>query len=198
LVPVVRFTSLTSQKCKFPNGLSGAFRGFLKGFKDELRESLGAWWLKKKARLIRKSGRSVVRGLFVPATEYMLKQSDLWYREIWYLNSVPVDKDGKEARLPLPPTKLEGQVKIPAGWRRCPKKGVSAALLAQEDEFFEILTESAWDNPGAADTITLEKEYFVSLSMSGFESAWVEWRSRRPFRGIRRGAIKSRLKTAPF
>lgn len=198
LVPVVRFTSLTSQKCKFPNGLSGAFRGFLKGFDDEFKESLGTWWLKKKSRLIRRSGRSVVRGLKIPATESMLKGSDLWYREIWYLNSVPTDRFGQEARLPAPPTKLEGQVVIPSGWRRCPRKGVSAVRQAEEEEFFEILTSKAWDCPGSSDTITLEKEYFAELSMSGFEASWTRWRSRRPFRGIRRGAVKSRLKSAPF
>lgn len=199
LIPVIRFTTISQQKCTYPNGLAGAFNGFLKRFQGELRESLGAWWLREKKNLIRKSGRSVVRGLKIPATESMLKAANLWYREIWYLNSVPVDKNGQEAKLPSPPTKLEGQVEIPAGWRRVPlRKGKErTAQVSQEEEFFEILTDAAWGQV-SKDSVTLEREYFKELAMSGFETAWAKWSSRRPFRGIRVGMVKSRLKCKPF
>jgi len=198
LVPVVRFSSLSSSKCTFPNSLRGAHSAFLRGFKGEVRESLSALWLKVRGGLIRKSGRSVVRGLGILATDKALKSSGLWYRELWYLNSVPADRFGRELALPQPPTKLEGKVRIPPGWRRVSARE-ARGRLDEETEFFDELLELAWQ-PGELNSVRdLTQEYFIRVSATGFESQWRRWKKtsvRRPLYGSL--PLKSRLKSKPF
>jgi hypothetical protein len=197
LVPVVRFTSLARGKCVFPNSLSGALRGFLKGFRKELRESLSVVWLRRRAKLIRKSGRSVTRGLGIEASSDALKRSGLWYRELWYFNSVPVDRFNRELALPQPPSRLEGRVKIPAGWKRVSARE-ARGRLDEEQEFFDELLDLAWGQSMAGVSIeALTNEYFRLLSAGGFEAHWQRYSRKNLRRNVTRrlfGAFQDKVK----
>jgi len=203
LVPVIRFSSLADGKCVFPNSLSGALRGFLKGFRGELRERLSVVWLRRRAKLIRKSGRSVTRGLGIEASAEALKRSGLWYRELWYFNSVPVDRFNRELAMPQPPSKLEGRVKIPAGWKRVSARE-ARGRLAEEQEFFDELLDLAWQQTMSGVSVEdLTNEYFRQLSMSGFEAHWQRYSRKDLRRNVTRRLFgqfqdKVRLRSRPF
>lgn len=200
------------EKSPYPNSLAGTFRGFLEGFRGDLRDALGAWFLREKGRLVRKSGRSVCRGLSIPANEVMLKQSGLWARELWYFNSVPSRYDHRSFEtvtegvpLPFPPDRLVGQVKIPPGWglepvSRSPR--VRAVQRVEERQFWDEVVDLAWGtsySPREA-----EKEYWKAVSATSFESSWYRWKtSKLPRKGLFKFLIRfcgrttrSRLKSA--
>jgi len=171
-------------------------KGFLKGFRGSVRDELGGVWLRQRGGLIRKSGRSVVRGLGIDASERMLKLSGLWYRELWYVNSVPADRFGRELRLPVPPTKLEGQVKIPPGWRRVSaREARSRGLVSQETEFFDELIDLAWMPGNWTSSRKVNNEYYLDLQAGGMESRWSRWKRKSvPRFGV--VACKSRLRSS--
>jgi len=186
LVPVVRCCSLLASKSPYPSSLAGTLRGFLEGFRGELRDALGSWFLRKKKRLIRGCGRSVGRGLGMSVTESMLKSSDLWYRELWYMSSVPARYDHALERvtegIPLPeaPDRLEGQVKIPSGWRRCvlsQSPPVRAKQRRQERDFWELVTDASWGSRYSPREV--EKEYWQQVKHGSFETQFYNWRTAR-------------------
>jgi len=183
LVPVVRCTSLMKAKCPYPNALAGTFKGFLEGFRGGLRDELGAWFLRKKKRLIRGCGRSVSRGLGLRVSEYMLKSSDLWLRELWYFNSVPVrydrsfDKIIEGVELPRPPDRLEGQVSIPRGWRRVEvsKSPLERARQREaERDFWELLIDQTWGQEYRPREV--EEAYWAAVKNGSFETEFFNWR----------------------
>jgi len=154
----------------------------LKGFSGALRDVLGTWFLKRKGGLIRKSGRSVVRGLGIPATDRMLKSSGLWTWELWYVNSVPsrypeIGKEEEGVALPISPSFLTGQVVLPKGWSLLPppkNKALHKKALDDERGFWDEVTESAWTsgfNPKKA-----TDQFWSDVAAGGFESGWVQWR----------------------
>nr|UYL95431.1 MAG: RNA-dependent RNA polymerase [Zhangzhou Botou tick virus 3] len=186
LIPVIRCTSLLRAKSPYPSSLSGTLRAFLEGFRGDFRDQLGSWFLRKKKRLIRKCGRSVSRGLGMWVTEQMLKQSDLWHRELWYLTSVPSRYDDgfdcptEGIPLPNPPDRLEGQVKLPAGWRRCvlssdPK--VRASQRAQERDFWDQITDLAWGSTYSPKDV--ERKYWREVEFGSQETNFFNWRTMR-------------------
>nr|UUW21018.1 MAG: RNA-dependent RNA polymerase [Sanya botourmia-like virus 1] len=186
LIPVVRCSSLMRSKSPYPNSLSGTLASFLEGFRGEFRNDLGSWFLRKKKRLIRKCGRSVSRGLGMWVTEQMLKSSDLWHREVWYMNSVPSRYDeGFESitegiPLPQPPDRLEGQVTLPAGWRRgvesqCPLK--RAEQRARERDFWEEITDLAWGTTYVPKDV--ERAYWRNVELGSQETNFYNWRTMR-------------------
>jgi hypothetical protein len=215
LVPVVRCCSLMKGKSPYPSSLSGSLRQFLEGFRGKIRDELGAWFLMRRASVIRKSGRSVVRGLGVNATDGMLKTAGLWKRELWYLNSVPDRYEcfgsvTEGVPLPPPPDRLAGQVKLPSGWRRqvvSRSPSVRAIQLATEQEFWDEVTDLAWGT--AYSPREVEQQYWADVESGSFESRYTEWRkmdfrSKKPFiqrfvakiTGVKGG--RSRLKSRPF
>nr|WAK77781.1 MAG: hypothetical protein [Botourmiaviridae sp.] len=207
LIPVVRSTSLLPAKCPYPGSLSGSMRSFLKGFRGELRDSLGAWFLRAKGGLIRKSGRSVVRGLGMAATDKMIKSAGLWTRELWYLNSVPsrfvsIGIETEGVPLPQAPDRLTGQVELPPGWSLQPlplDKRKARRALEREREFWEEVTDRAWST--GFDPTKCLKEFWTAVSAGSFERCWYRWRQAnsskivKKLMGVR---IRSRLPSKPF
>jgi len=195
LVPVIRCTSLLRGKCPYPNALPGTLRGFLEGFRGDFRDELGAWFLRKKKRMIRNSGRSVSRGLLMDVTAAMLKKSDLWHREVWYLNSVPMGLrrgamvEGVE--LPRPPDRLLGQVKLPDNWRRVelsqrPRERAEQRL--KEREFWELVVDQTWGSeyrPREAETA-----YWEALSVGSFEHQFYHWRTMSTRKAFLKWVVK--------
>lgn len=186
LIPVIRCSSLLRSKSPYPNSLSGTLRSFLEGFRGEFRDALGSWFLRKRKRLIRKCGRSVSRGLGMVVTEPMLKMSDLWHRELWYMNSVPSRyDDGLEiitegVPLPQPPDRLEGQVKLPLGWRRgvlsqCPRKRAEQRL--NERDFWDEITDLAWGS--SYEPKNVERAYWRNVELGSQETNFFNWRTAR-------------------
>jgi hypothetical protein len=211
LIPVIRCSSLVPGKCPYPGSLAGSFARFLKGFSGELRDTLGAWFLRRKGGLIRKSGRSVVRGLGMAATDRMLKASGLWLRDVWYVNSVPsrflsigVEEEGEP--LPLTPERVTGQVDLPSGWKPLPlpidKRKAREALLAERD-FWEEVTDRAWTS--GFDPRKLERQFWLAVSRGGFENQYRAWRDLhkpgavhplvKKLMGVR---VRSRLPSKPL
>nr|WAK77892.1 MAG: hypothetical protein [Botourmiaviridae sp.] len=213
LVPVVRCTTMLRSKAPYPTALSGSLRGFLEGWRGDVRDDLGAWFLRGKSKVIRKSGRSVLRGLGVGATHRMLQDSGFWRRELWYLNSVPARYKKnftalEGVPLPLPPDRLQGQVKLPSGWRRVDVSSVPserALQRASERDFWDSVTELAWGSSYSPRSVS--KQYWSELESSGFERQYHHWTQldsrRKPglFKmlgtfGLKGG--KSRLRSKPL
>jgi hypothetical protein len=147
-----------------------------------MRDRLGAWFLEVRGGLIRKSGRSVVRGLGVVVSDGMLKAAGLWRRELWYLNSVPATfpRGFAEVRegvpLPQPPDRLSGQVKLPEGWTRqelSPDPSVRARQRATEQEFWDELIERTWGSSFSPRDVT--KQYWIDLVSGSYEDQYHDW-----------------------
>jgi hypothetical protein len=214
LIPVIRCSSLMRTKSPYPSSLAGTLSAFLEGFRGKFRDELGSWFLRKKKRLIRKCGRSVCRGLGMWVTEPMLKMSDLWHRELWYMNSVPSRYDKgfssvtEGVPLPLPPDRLEGQVKLPTGWRRvelsqCPRK--RAKQRADEREFWDEITDLSWGSTYSPKDV--ERSYWKQVELGSQETNFFEWRVSRILNKkfasfvLRLSGVsgaKSRLKSRPL
>nr|UUW21023.1 MAG: RNA-dependent RNA polymerase [Sanya botourmia-like virus 7] len=207
LIPVVRCTTLLPAKCPYPGSLSGSMRSFLRGFREGIRDDLGAWFLRRKGGLIRKSGRSVVRGLGMKATDKMIKAAGLWTRELWYLNSVPsryvsIGFETEGVPLPQAPDRLTGQVEIPPGWSLQPlpaDKGKARQALEKEQEFWEEVTDRAWTT--GFDPTKQLREFWTAVSTGSFERCWYRWRQAstnklvKKLMGVR---TRSRLPSKPF
>nr|WAK77940.1 MAG: hypothetical protein [Acremonium sclerotigenum ourmia-like virus 1] len=183
LVPIIRCTSLMREKCPYPSALAGTLRSFLDGFKGDLRDELGSWFLRKKKRMIRGCGRSVVRGLGMWVNETMLKKSDLWHRELWYVNSVPTafhhGRRAEGVKIPDPPDRLSGQVKLPAGWRRVALSQSPRIRREQregERDFWDQVTESAWGSVYKPKEV--ERAYWDAVKMGSFENQFFYWRTK--------------------
>jgi len=185
LIPVVRCSSLMRFKSPYPSSLAGSFRGFLEGFRGELRDELGAWYLRQKNRLVRKCGRSVVRGLGIPASAGMLVKSGLWRRELWYFNSVPARYRAgfssccEGEPLPEPPDRLSGQVKIPRGWRRVelsPDPRERAIQRSGEKLFWEEVVDLAWGSEYKPKSVC--KDYWDAVEVGSYELRYHEWTRR--------------------
>jgi len=126
----------------------------------------------------------------------MLKASNLWIRELWYLDSIAprvrsVGGVGEEIRLPPPPNKLEGQVKIPRGWIRVPAQGASEEQKSEEVEFFDELLDRAWGVPYALPQIR-ENEYWNQVSVTGFEASFRRYLNPRDCGLVKRLGFKKR------
>lgn len=203
LVPVIRCCTLLAEKSPYPASLAGSLRGFLEGFRGEIKEALGAWFLERKRRLIGKSGRSVVRGLRMAVTEGMLKASGLWLRELWFVNSVPdrwEDHYGlswtapEEALPPLPqaPDRLVGQVKLPPNWFLKPlprKPRERKEVLTKEREFWEEVTDLSWGSKYRPRDV--EQEFWRETERTGVECYWRQW--QRPVQTRAYRALARRL-----
>jgi len=215
LVPVVRCTSLQKSKSPYPSALAGTMRGFLEGFRGEIRDELGAWFLRCRAKLIRKSGRSVCRGLAMPASDVMLKLSGLWRRELWYVNSVPSRYEKclslctEGVPLPPPPDRLSGQVELPRGWRRqelSQKPSVRARQRAAEVDFWDEVIESAWGSTYKPRDV--DKQYWEDVVAGSHERAYYDWTRKnircKPFvakfitRLTKVKGLRSRLRSKPL
>ncbi|QJT73673.1 RNA-dependent RNA polymerase [Botrytis cinerea ourmia-like virus 7] len=186
LVPVVRCCTLQKGKTPYPSSLSGAYRGFVEGWKGESKDRLGAWFLKVKGGLIRKCGRSVCVGLGIPVTVGALKRSGFWHRELWYSNSVPRRLSAIGAppvegvELPQAPDRLTGQVELPSGWVLRPQnKNKKKRLEEKENEklFWEAVVDSSWGREYCPKVLL--KEFWSKVVGTGYERDWIRWKSTR-------------------
>jgi len=205
LVPVVRCTSLV--KASDANSLNGSYRSFVRGFGSDtpLRKIMGAWFLENKRKIIQKSGRSVKCGLKIAATADEIKTSGLWYRELFYFNSVPNQsrKIGvrEEAPLPEAPSSKFRWTAIPEGWRRTRVKAKTKVNEALEDEFFSQLVDDTWEIPPlVVNTKQAERDYWDELEVGGFEPDWNRYRLfKRPKKKIFSKILyRGRLYSKPF
>jgi len=125
------------------------------------------------------SGRSVRRGLGIPASIPALLGSGLWLREQWYFSSF-----SKEVPLPVSPRKLSWSP-LPEGWERSPLsriRSVRKAQLEVQRSFFSDLTASAWLCPPSRGVVL--DSYFAEVRMGGHEGSWRWWKEYhrpRPF-----------------
>jgi hypothetical protein len=194
LIPVLRTGGL-ARPVDSVDGLGGSFRRYLQGFKGLARDRAELLFLLRKKPLILVSGRSVLRGLGIPASIPGIFSAGLWERECWFFDSLE-----SEPRLPPAPRKLDFG-RVPQGWVRVPlasgsSGGARARRAAQrevEKSFFSSLVAECWlTRPSKSDSM---KTYWDSLRGTGHETAWRSWRSRRkcwkdlcrglhPFRGL--------------
>lgn len=210
LIPVVRSVSLV-RPCT-PGSLPGAWRNLSAGWRGRKLDLLASWFLRARRRVIQKSGRSVVRGLRVLVSEWALKDSGLWPRELFLLSVAPNllrSIGGVPSEIPLPPepTSLVHQVGVPPGWVRVPREEALLKvgpdeLEEKQKEFFECLVDASWSRPppprGSGD-----REYWGEVASGGFEAAWTRWKTQGKFRGkmkrlFRGFSAQSRLRAAPF
>jgi hypothetical protein len=202
-VPVTR-VSCFGKKFEDWGSLAGSFRSFLKGFGGEARFLGEVFFLRRFRRRILQAGRSVVRGLGIPASERALRAAGLWRRECWYFDSVPDSED----QLPPSPCRLKWGA-IPPGWERVPissvrltgaaprfvaegQAGVPALkppdVSALQKAFWSELIARTWlESPTRG---TLEAEYWLSVIRSGKEGLWRAWRRPPDPKFLRPGFAK--------
>nr|WOG33771.1 RNA dependent RNA polymerase [Phomopsis asparagi Magoulivirus 1] len=125
-VPVTRVACFTKQFEDW-GSLSGSFRSFCGGFSAGARLEAEVFFLRFFRSRIRQAGRSVLRGLKIPASVVALQKSGLWRRECWYFESVPESQDS----LPPSPSRLKW-CSIPQGWKRVP---INSCLLTGRVDF---------------------------------------------------------------
>jgi hypothetical protein len=206
LIPVLRCTVLA--KSSHVNSLSGSIRRFRMGMArgSELYNVASEWFLRKKRRVVQKSGRSVVRGLGVDVPDVAIKAAGLWQRELFLLAHVPNQSDWiggqAEGKLPSPPESRFRWVSLPEGWTR---KAVPRRVVDKsEDEFFEALLENTWEKPPQVRNANeAELEYWSELERGGFEYAWNRYRKDQEFKKPRKlysgfEKRRERLKSKPF
>jgi hypothetical protein len=191
-VPVTR-VSCFSKQFEDWGSLSGSFRSFTRGYHGAARVAASVFFLKKFRAKILQAGRSVVRGLGIPAHPNELALAGLWRRELWYFDSVPESEDC----LPPSPSRLRWG-SVPPGWKRVPVGSV--ALLGEvkfvkEGEplppppvsssatddlqrcFWSELVARTWvESPSRG---ALLAEYRSEVVRTGKERLWRSWR-RRP------------------
>nr|UJQ91954.1 MAG: putative RNA-dependent RNA polymerase [Botourmiaviridae sp.] len=206
-VPVCRVACFT-KKLEDWGALSGSMRSFTRGFVGEARIQLEAFFLRRFSSWIKKSGRSVRRGLGVRCLKPSLQRAGLWRRECWYFESVPAETDV----LPVSPSRLKWST-IPPGWKRVdanscaatgavefhpegrfPVKPTPRRLTRRVEElqrvFWSELASQAWTNPASRGTLV--KDYQSEVIMSGREGSYRDWKlGRFRYRGfVRRKRTK--------
>jgi hypothetical protein len=117
-VPVTR-VSFFGKKFEDWGSLRGSFRSFVSNFGGRARLEAECIFLRYFRRRVLQAGRSVVRGLGIPASVVALQRCGLWRRECWYFDSVPAAVDC----LPLSPSRLRWG-SLPPGWERVPSNSV--------------------------------------------------------------------------
>jgi hypothetical protein len=209
-VPVTRVSCFTKEFSDW-GSLSGSFRSFLKGFGGEARLVGETLFLKRFRRRILQAGRSVVRGLCIPASEHALRRAGLWRRECWFHDSVPECVD----RLPPSPSRLKWG-SIPPGWERAPVSSVRltgsvrfvregevlgpspkpAGVDALQKAFWSELVAQTWlDSPVKGE---LQKDYFRQVVSTGKEGMWRSWRRPPRLAFLKPWALKKRVTRNSF
>lgn len=117
-VPVTRVACFTKPFEDW-GALAGSYRSFTRGFSADAKVAAEVIFLRHFRGRILQAGRSVRRGLGVPASRVALQRSGLWRRECWYAHSVPAESDV----LPISPSRLKWG-SVPPGWKRVPASSV--------------------------------------------------------------------------
>jgi hypothetical protein len=188
-IPVTRVAAFTKQFEDW-GSLSGSFRSFTRGFVGVAKFEAEKIFLNHFRRRIRQSGRSLRRGLGVPASIPSLQACGLWRRECWYFDSVPAEFDV----LPSSPSRLKWGA-VPPGWKRVPLSSVrltgrvdfhregevcAAAVAPNADAlqrvFWSALASNTWtESPTRG---KLLDDYRTEVLSTGFESLFCRWKKK--------------------
>jgi len=168
-VPVIRLKVVTDGR---PSG--GDFVRFVRGWRGEAHTLVGALWLRRHAAQIKACGRSVVKGLGIPADNAQLHHAGLSVRETFFRGSrksvpnreVPVPMFERKVR----PDVLTRWVKVPKGL--VARTGLEAARWVRA--FREDCFRSAWSRPCVLGDS--EQLWWEEVKSSGSEPAWRAWR----------------------
>jgi hypothetical protein len=217
LVPVTRVGCFGRPFEDF-NSLSGSFRSFFRGFKGEAELRAEVIFLKHFRGFIKSSGRSVRRGLGIPASILALKESGLWKRECWYFDSVREEHDV----LPESPSKLKWGA-VPPGWKRVDSSSClvtgkvsfyspvwrelpmapplpravadPARVDALQRAFWQELVARTWrESPTRGQLL---ERYWLEVRASGWERRWEEWKRPRRLRCLAAFASRRRVDRGP-
>jgi len=143
LVPVVRSTQwFSAVEC--PSAIAGRVSAFCRGFPDR-----GVWLSRLLRRLrpaIESTQRSLRRGLGVPVSASVIKDSGLWLREVFYL-SLP-----QEPGLCAPRSTF-AQRCVPDGWSRVATRRVSPADKDLESYLCQEMAALSWERQPLAPSV---------------------------------------------
>jgi len=201
-IPVTRVASF-SRPFEDWGSLRGSFFSLTSGFKGEALHLLSTLFLKKFRKQIKKSGRSVRRGLGVSVSADALRATGLWRRECWYFESVPKEFDC----LPISPCRLRW-ASVPKGWKRVSEssclvtgsvefvvpddglpffpsprpRGVRKGLEEVQKSFWSQVAHETWVNSPTRGALLAE--YQAEVLNTGWEGHYLRWRTqvRRPTR----------------
>jgi hypothetical protein len=172
LIPVIRSTCFFG-KIDCPQSITGRFES-IKDFSGSRRRVLRVAMLRRYARDIASTQRSLRRGLGIRVSDGELKESGMWLRECFYL-SLPFEPS-------LPPIiKTWMQNCIPPGFERFPAKGNER----DDPEFYSEMTRLCWTKPATVRSHDSTDEYWSSVREGTFKcTSWIRERTH----GIRRRA----------
>jgi len=191
-VPVTRVACFSKQFEDW-GSLGGSFLSMCRGYSGEARVLAEVCFLKRFRKRILQAGRSVRRGLCVPASTVALQRSGLWRRECWYFESVPESSDS----LPDSPCRLKWGA-IPDGWRRVPEHSVRLhkevvfhrsgekpppapsrplEVEALQRSFWSALAARTWEEAPLRGNLL--DEYWRSVLATSREGLYTDWRKSR-------------------
>lgn len=188
-IPVTRVAAFTKQFEDW-SSLPGSFRSFTRGFTGEARHLAEVTFLRHFRKHLRRSGRSVRRGIGIHCSIPALQESGLWRRECWYFDSVPAEFD----QLPPSPSRNKW-MSIPPGWKRVP---ASSVLLTGKVDFLREGELTCKNKPLTHDSVQklfwscvisrtwtesptrgkLLEDYTLEVLGTGFESLFSRWKKR--------------------
>ncbi|UBZ25888.1 RNA-dependent RNA polymerase [Fusarium mangiferae botourmiavirus 3] len=188
-IPVTRVSAFTKEFEDW-GSLAGSYRSFTRGFVKSAKFQAEVIFLNHFRRRIRQAGRSVRRGLGVPASIPALQVAGLWRRECWYFDSVPAEFDV----LPSSPSRLKWG-SVPEGWKRVPATSVrlsgkvefhregeilAASVAPNVDDlqkvFWSALTSRTWtESPTRG---KLVDDYRQEVLATGFEGLFRRWKKK--------------------
>lgn len=166
LVPVLRTGGL-AKRLDTLGGVGASYSRFLSGFVGLTRDLAGSMFLRASSGALRASGRSVIRGLGVPASVGALQRAGLWRRECWY-GELP-----REAPLPADPCRLLW-ASIPEGWERRVVGSAGPPGADVSRAFVRELVASAWEARSSRGCQV--EQYWRDVRGTGWESSYHGWR----------------------
>jgi hypothetical protein len=174
-IPVLRPSMLLSSD-GLPSGDS--FTKFVRGWKLEARRLVGGLWLSLHRGKIRRSGRSVVGGLGIPADNSQLHTAGLADREAFYRGS-RANLALLESRPPPPPDDFSTREKSEWSFTDRPLLCSKREGLLWDEQHIQWCSARAWvpgERAGSAVRFRRWKEWWSEVEATGFESCWHRWR----------------------
>nr|WPR16938.1 MAG: RNA-dependent RNA polymerase [Streptophyte associated botourmia-like virus 11] len=176
LIPVIR--SLTVWKPSSDlYSLGSTFRRFIKGWGNR-RDRVGSFFLRERSKEIYAGGRSILRGLRLPASVGMLQLSGFYRRECLYFHSFV-----EEATLPKPTCDIDWEC-VPSGWERVYGKPSRVSrhndLLLSKD-----MIRMAWLGRQKRHS---ERDWWIDAKCTGRIVEYRDWTSEHRSNRLWRGA----------
>lgn len=185
-VPVVRLSMFLNGER--PSG--DVFRRAIRGWTNEGRRLVGAFWLACKSRAIQASGRSVVGGLGIPADNSQLHTAGLAPREAFFRG-----QRGCLAIQESPPPTAPLDHRNPAcdEWifSSRPFHSVPRERKEWDTAHREACSQVVWQ-PCETRPEVLWGKWWDELKSTGFESSWLSW--RRTARRVHRMGLRLNIR----